>query len=310
MPSWVIPWWVGSMPTPFDRRRRSVLLLLALAAPLCRGQQPLPTPAAEVASERNELAKASGPHDTEGKRHGKWRLPREGGLRSESGAPTWIGHEEGLFVHGKREGEWVQFDKDGRRQGMRSYKDDVVDGRWWLDTGGMELEGFYRAGVSEGPSKSVTHMKNGSLETRSGNFLAGKKHGTWTNVNSRGSHSEEVFEHGTKIGATYWHENGALSATYSYRRGKAHGTARQWHPNGQLEREQEYVDGQRHGASTFWHDNGQKFIETKFAADKEVGSYCEWSRDGKLVVHWVTVGRDRKYLVSRDTSVVDPKPRK
>jgi antitoxin component YwqK of YwqJK toxin-antitoxin module len=181
---------------------------------------------------------------------------------------------------------------------------------WSFDTGGMQMEGAYRSGVSEGPSKLVIRMKNGSLQTQLGNFVAGKMHGTWTSSNTRGSRSEEVFEHGIKVSGTYWHENGVMSAHYPYRFGKTHGTARQWHPNGQLEREQEYIDGKRHGSSVLWHDNGQKFIETKFAGDKEVGSYWEWSRDGKLVVNWVQVGRDRKYLVSRDSAKASPQPPK
>lgn len=317
------------MPTPFDRRRLSVLLLLALAAPLCLGQQPLPAPAAEVASERNELAKASGPHDTEGKRHGKWRLPREGGSRAESGAPTWIGHEEGVFVHGKREGEWVQFDKDGRRCGMRTYKADVSDGPWNCDTGSIQMEGNCRAGLAEGPSKTVTKSAGDSVCTTTVTYVAGKMHGVLSSVTTGSSGEisfarvEKIFEHGVQMGATYWHDNGVVSSTIGYQDGLKDGETKQWHRNGQLERtqlyrrgrlegrssfwhvngkkarEEDYKDDKLHGAKATWHANGQLASESQFVAGKEVGPFREWAENGTLVEHWVMVGRARNYVVSR-----------
>jgi antitoxin component YwqK of YwqJK toxin-antitoxin module len=310
-----------------------VLLLLALAAPLCLGQQPLPTPAAEVASERNELAKASGPHDNKGKRHGKWRLPREGGLRSESGAPNWIGHEEGLFEHGRREGEWVQFGKDGLPFGMRTYKADILDGPWSDVSGGTQMEGVFRSGQAEGPTKIVTKMADGSVCTVTGNYIAGKKHGLWVDVTTGSKKQigharvEKMFEHGVQVGATYWHDNGVISCTVGYQDGLKDGETKQWHRNEQLERtqlyrrgrldgrssfwhangkkarEEDYRDDKLHGAKATWHANGQLASESQFVAGKEVGPFREWAENGNLVEHWVMVGRARNYLVSRNPIV-------
>jgi antitoxin component YwqK of YwqJK toxin-antitoxin module len=252
--------------------------------------------------------------------------------------PIKIGDEEGFLVDGMKDGEWIQFDKTGRKCGMRTYKANVLEGPWNLEVGEVRMEGRHKAGQPEGPSKTTTRMVDGSVCTGTGNYLNGKQHGLWVQVTTGSkkqiahARSEKVFDNGALVSTTLWHDNGVMSYRVGFRDGRKEGEEKQWHRNGQLERVQIYRRGQLEGVSTFWHangmkareehykegklagpllawhENGQMASETKFVGGKEVGPRRAWGDSGDLVEHWVMVDGARKHLVSRSpgTSTASP----
>lgn len=266
------------------------------------------------------------------------REPQEPVDRGKLREPIRIGDEEGFLVDGMKDGEWVQFDKSGRKCGMRTYKANVLEGPWNLEVGEVRMEGRHKAGQPEGPSKTTTRMVDGSLCTGTGNYLNGKQHGLWVQVTTGSkkqiahARSEKVFDNGVLVSTTLWHDNGVMSYGVGCRDGRKEGEEKQWHRNGQLERIQIYRHGQLEGVSTFWHangkkareenykdgklagpllawhENGQMASETQFVGGKEIGPRRAWGESGDLVEHWVMVGGVRKHLVSRSpgTSTASP----
>lgn len=309
MLSWVIPSWVGATATGFRLPALALSAFLQTTL-LCSAQAPPSSSGEDARTSRKVAPKPDGPMDSEGRRHGVWRIPLEQG-----------GHEEGRYEHGMREGEWGLFTKGGRRNGTASYKADVRDGPWSGDMGTIKISGTYRAGVKHGRSTMTQEWVDGAVVTTTGDYVEGNKHGVWVTVVSGSkrplsiARSEQTFEHGVQTAAVFWHDNGVISArsTYKdglkdgesqewhrneqlarvqmYRRGRREGLATTWNEDGQKVREETWSEDRRNGVSLEWHKNGQIARETSFADDKEVGPRRRWDEHGKLTEHWVPYPR-------------------
>lgn len=84
----------------------------------------------------------------------------------------------GIYVMGKKEGEWKTFAKSGALMEVVTYKNDTLHGRWAQmdEKGRVIMEQFRKNGVLD--SLYTLSLEEGVITTQ-GNYVNGKKDGVW-----------------------------------------------------------------------------------------------------------------------------------
>ena len=92
----------------------------------------------------------------------------------------------GTFRNGKKDGPWVEYQRNGRLWFKETYKDGKQDGPfvWYHDNGQLLDKGTYKDGKPDGPW--VIYHDNGQLKDK-GTFKDGKRDGPWVGYNSDGT---------------------------------------------------------------------------------------------------------------------------
>jgi len=100
--------------------------------------------------------------------------------------------------------------------------------------------------------------------------------------------SSNSYNRGRKHGLSQkWFGSGQLSFEANYFNGRKDGTAKSWWSNGQLRSETKFINGTAHGIQTQWYRSGAKFKEQQLAAGKEAGLQRAWRENGKLYSNYI-----------------------
>ena len=155
-------------------------------------------------------------------------------------------HSKGLWVDGKKEGEWIYWHDNGRIAKKGSFRNGKLEGRWVYVTanGRPKHRDHYQDGKRHG-ELIVFDKATGTRVVRKVHFKNGVKHGL----------AIEYFANGNVMQSTNWvdgvehgkretfYENGNKLLLEEYSHGKLHGHVKRWSPLGSLESDTVYVDG-------------------------------------------------------------------
>jgi antitoxin component YwqK of YwqJK toxin-antitoxin module len=169
----------------------------------------------------------------------------------------WTLWESGSYVQGKKHGEWLYFDEDGRKRIRESWNQGVPDGAFELwDAGGKLVD---RTELVAGTGRWFAHDTSGR-KLAEGALTDNKKTGVWG----------ELAEDNTG-----WD-------TGAYHGGVATGVWQQLaSPGGPKLAEGSYAAGQRSGAWTFWRPDGTLRARGGFRAGRPDGAWTIFDDDGK-----------------------------
>jgi len=112
-----------------------------------------------------------------------------GHLRRHGPARSWyearIVHEEWTWVRGRRDGDYVEFHRNGQRARAGRYAEDELDGPWstWDERGRLLERVEFRRGVRHGAAES---WWPGGLRRSAGRYCQGMQCGTWTSWDESG----------------------------------------------------------------------------------------------------------------------------
>ena len=168
-----------------------------------------------------------------------------------------VGKEQGKVIKGKREGEWLEYYKNGEVKEKSNFKDGKAEG---------ESLRYYKSGEL----KNKNNWKDGKLE---GERLYYYKNGQLWRKNN--------YKDGKLKGEEFWYyESGELEYKYNYKNGKPEGEWLDYYKNGQLKEKSNFKDGKPEGEWLSYYENGQlekieiykddELIKTVSESDSEV----------------------------------------
>lgn len=190
-------------------------------------------------------------------------------------------HEDGAYVHGKRDGAWTRRYGNGRPESIVTYAvGKPLSFQAWHENGQKWEEGYFTDGYKSG--KWIRWHPNGQKEFE-GSFEKGTLVGTYTLWHDNGRMQEQgVYKNGQRDGLwTKWHLNGQKQSELIYKNGKPDQVYKAWHENGAQFQEATFVDGQPEGKYTVWHDNGNKEEEGTYRNGVLDGPVIAYDKDGK-----------------------------
>ena len=130
-----------------------------------------------------------------------------------------VGKEQGKVIKGKREGEWLEYYKNGEVKEKSNFKDGKAEGESinYYDNGKLKAKGNFKDGKMDG--EIFSYFENGESELVA-NFKDGKPEGEFLS----------------------YYKNGQLKEKSNYKDGKAEGEHLSYYENGQLEKIEIYKD--------------------------------------------------------------------
>lgn len=121
-----------------------------------------------------------------------------------------------------------------------------------------------------------------------GDFLLGKKHGTWIYNYPNGKKQEEAnYTNGKLSGKLiYWFDNGQRQSEGYFKLIFQSGVLssvrdslyKEWYPNGNMAQKGSYAYDTKDGDWVFWFPEGDKWKESKFVNGLELSINC-WDKD-------------------------------
>ena len=111
---------------------------------------------------------------------------------------------------------------------------------------------------------------------RTGTFLNGKQHGSWTQSFAKDEGHLFVMDPEGEF-------RGPFASQATFNDGQLDGVWTIKDHNGQNIVEWTFDNGTRNGKWTWWYSNGQKRLEATYQNGKLDGEEMEWSRNGKLI---------------------------
>lgn len=147
--------------------------------------------------------------DKDGKRTGKWII-----YTSKSGSSKDIKVEEGVFINGRKEGQWIKYFEDGKAPKLKgSYSNNRPDGEF------------------------IRYYKNGQIKEK-GSFSKSKFKGEYIRYHSNGN-IEYIGNYnnlGEETGVIqYFHKNGNLALEYTVRNTLLSGKLTRYFEDGTLQ---------------------------------------------------------------------------
>jgi antitoxin component YwqK of YwqJK toxin-antitoxin module len=172
----------------------------------------------------------------------------------------WTLWESGSYAQGKKHGEWLYFDEEGRRRIREHWDAGMPDGafEYWDATGKL----VDRTELSHGSGRWIAYDIAGK-KLAGGTLAAGKRSGVWGELA----------------------EDNAGWDTGAYRDGVATGTWQQLDAIGGVRlAEGNYSAGQRTGSWTFWRRDGTVRARGAFRAGKPDGAWTLFDDRGAAPV--------------------------
>ena len=115
--------------------------------------------------------------DENGKRYGKWVI--KGGDRPNSGVPKDGKIEEGYFVNGRKEGEWIRYHKDGKTISLRgNYSNNRPKGEYKRYFKNGKLKEFGSFNEDQYKGILIRYHSNGKIAYQGNYNNSGKETGT------------------------------------------------------------------------------------------------------------------------------------
>ena len=149
----------------------------------------------------------------------------------------------GRFSSGKRDGQWVQWYRNGQKEVEGVYYRGKKHGDWslWYEDGTLKEQGQFDMGKVDGSYKYW--YTNGHLHMEQ-TYHKGNSHGKWA----------WWFEHDHNLTFT--------NGTWTYNGGTYQAENEEelwnwwWYLNDNKEMEGHYIDGRKNGIWTWWYDTG------------------------------------------------------
>lgn len=206
------------------------------------------------------------------KREGEWKMYYENGELRETGE----------YSNNQRSGIWKFYFEDGVLKGSCEYENDF----------GKHIE-YYHSGkvLGTGPKTGTTNtghwryfQEDGSLQAE-GNFIKGRKHGTWYTYYPSGKiASEGAYEDDQPSGTwTYYFEDGTISSAGAFAEGKKEGQWKSYSQNGSIKSEATFKSGA--GDYREYFSNGGVKVKGRIENGKREGRWTFYSADGKEEGH-------------------------
>ena len=154
-----------------------------------------------------------------------------------------VGKEQGKVIKGKREGEWLEYYKNGEVKEKSNFKDGKAEGESinYYDNGKLKAKGNFKDGKMDG--EIFSYFENGESELVA-NFKDGKPEGKFLSYYKNGQLKyKSNYKDGKQEGEwLYYYDNGQLQFKSNYKDGKAEGEHLSYYENGQLEKIEIYKD--------------------------------------------------------------------
>jgi uncharacterized protein len=225
-------------------------------------------------------------YDNNGRKHGTWKFFYADGKIMM----------EGSYKHGKENGYFKEYDKDGNLISTEKFadgtklenvaelvkldlrKDYYPDGKVKIAaTYNKEgkLEGVRREFAPDGSVERSYIFKNGIMIGEGVVTEKGERDGSWKEYYDNGTlRAEGKYMKDVKEGPwKYYHPNGMTDQEGSYRQGKPEGEWRWYYPGGQTLREESYYNGLADGMMTEYDEAGNIITKGEFLEGNEEG---EW----------------------------------
>ena len=95
-----------------------------------------------------------------------------------TGFVSWK-YDQGGFKEGKKQGKWTYYHDNGQLKLKGEYQLGIRDGEWvfYSEKGHLLTKMFYKSGKLHGPF--IEYFKNGKKVRAAGNYVNGKREGTW-----------------------------------------------------------------------------------------------------------------------------------
>jgi uncharacterized protein len=210
--------------------------------------------------------------------------------------PSGILREDFAYKHGKLDGYYRKYDRDGNMESIVRYEngvlvrdsDEVYDleiKRNYYPDMQVKIEGTYRDGIAHGIRKEFN--PDGSLKVAyvmdMGRLLGfgildaqGRKQGYWKEFYVEGPlKSEGNYKDAIKTGDwIMYFPNGIVEQKGNYNQnGREHGQWIWYYMDGTLRKEESFTNGLRNGEMVEYGDDGEIIAKGSFADDEEEG---EW----------------------------------
>ena len=152
--------------------------------------------------------------DKDGKRSGKWIIYTS---KSESSKDLKV--EEGVFIHGRKEGQWIKYFEDGKAPKLKgSYSNNRPDGEFirYYKNGQIKEKGAFSKSKFKG--EYIRYHSNGKIEYIGNYNNLGEETGIIQYFHKNGSLALEytVKNEQLKGKLTRYFEDGALQASISF----------------------------------------------------------------------------------------------
>ena len=105
---------------------------------------------------------------------------------------------KGKIIKGKREGEWLEYYRNGSLESKSNFKDGKEEGElfWYYQNGKLEIKGNYKGGKEEG--EFLSYDVNGRIVYKY-NYKEGELDGEWLHYYGNGELKEKRIYKGGKI---------------------------------------------------------------------------------------------------------------
>ncbi len=224
--------------------------------------------------------------DNENNRHGLWKTFYPNGMIKE----------EFSYRHGKLDGYYKQYDRDGNLESIRKYiedelikdSDELVEyeiRRDYYPDMRVKIEGSYRDGVADGVRKEFN--PDGTLRIvyiiDMGRLIGsgildeqGKKQGFWKEYFKEGGmKSEGNYKDGVRTGEwIFYFPTGRIEQKgFFNEKGREHGKWTWYYADGTLRREESCTNGLKNGEMVEYNEQGKPIARGIYVDDEEDG---EW----------------------------------
>jgi antitoxin component YwqK of YwqJK toxin-antitoxin module len=150
----------------------------------------------------------------------------------------------------------------------------------YLDGNAMKTKGQYVDGKKEGTW--VYETKEGKKE-REENYVAGKLNGLTIKYDDGVIRESVEYRNDSPNGEfKQYDSDGKLILKGSYENGKRHGAFEEYYPSGKLKVKNAYNRGSYDGVRQEFYTNGQMRMEETWESGRQVGPYKQWTETGQL----------------------------
>lgn len=145
----------------------------------------------------------------------------------------------------------------------------------WADEYHLAEAESYQDGLKHGV---VLQWQGQGLRHTEGEFVLGKRQGTWREFHPNGVLLDEChYQDGLKHGrAMRWYANGKLRTEGEFALGKRQGTWQEYHPNGVLAEEAHYERDQLQGLRHRFYASGRQSLEASYERGAATGTWTTY----------------------------------
>ncbi|MEN9444414.1 MAG: hypothetical protein RIS47_1304 [Bacteroidota bacterium] len=177
---------------------------------------------------------------------------------------TCFGH----YDKGKKDGEWVWYNRNGDIESTIRYADDLITdtATTYYTNGSLQFQKVFRAGKLHGTTTEF--YPNGKLKQIQ-NFTDGMLNGPYIDYFVSGNREVESFYRNNKLDSTFvqYYENGKIKLKYEYRNDKLEGSGTNYSEKGKLIAAFTFKEDHKIGDALWYYESGK--IQKKASFDKE-----------------------------------------